>query len=396
MRYISLGVLSCAGIWLTEALSQQNYIKYTRYFVNMALITMALTLVIFLILACLLHTNMLSSLGSSFNDSVKSYLLGFSIGILPNILMIAITQVFSAMGCPSMIILGRLMKIIIIPTLLIISISSSFSYLKMGITIGSGYMLSAIVYVGLMIHSINKEKISTNYKYIQRRVFCTNNMRELINIIKVGSFSGILISLEAFYLLAALFIIRKFSIPAESTYYIINHLIYIICTIPYAVSLALAYRIVTVKLDYSSTQLYQKKMYKFSLVLVTIMITVLFFIKSHITNIFPSLKETLTTEKLASDFNTAYYLIAIYIILEIPRFYMIATFRSFKKTFSPMLINFICFWPLCLPLGACLAFYTQYYVSSFVFAEIIAVSLSTLIHYYMYHFHLKKYFVASA
>jgi len=393
--YLSVGILSCAGIWLTETLSTKSHIKFTRQLVNMMLIVLFLTVLIFLILILLSKTRILFSLGTSFNDSVKYYFIGFSIGILPNILMIAITQIFSAIGSANMIIIGRAFKVITIPTLLKLSFSSSvpFSYLNLGITIGIGYILSAIFYIILVFYCFNKKNIKTNYRHIKVRIFCNKNTQEILNIMKTGIFSGILISLEALYLLAALFLINKFNIYAQSTYYIINSIIYAISTVPYAVSIALTYKIVIMKLDDTAIRIYIKKMYKFSFILVISMIAILFTIKPHIVKLFPSLKDTLITKELIKDFNIGYYLIAIYIILEIPRFTMIATLRSIKKTFSPMIINFICFWPLCLPLGVFFCSFSGLYVSSFISAEIIAVLLSILAHYYIYNTSFQNQFI---
>lgn len=390
-RLISQGILSSFGIKLAKIARSTISTIYTREAINIILISLTLGIVIVLAMLYLSRINIFKS--NLFFDGINSYIKGFVIGIVPNILMIAISQILAASEKASAIIKLKIAKIITLPlaTITFLTAATTVSYYTIGAAIACGYLITFFLYLIQLKLSLRDKFNTSNSKKILNRILNKHNLYKILKTTKIGISTGLLTSIESLYVLFVLYLINCYSVQSQSVYYIISQISSLICAYPYGVSLAISYK--TAQLGYAhpcKLLTYLKKMLTIIIPFLIIVTILLYTQEDKILALFEPSNKVLGNNNLLSDYDFTYNsLLITYIILEIPRLITIAILRGLNITFAPLIINLCGFWVVSLPIGLIIANITEKYISSFIIAEIVGLLFCTLIYLIILR---KKYF----
>ncbi len=377
LSQFAYGTLTSIGVWGANNESAQEFEKIIIHGFNISLICgvcfILVTLNVTAFLKPIVHD-------ASLYLGIKDFYAGFSIGIIPHILVMLLIQIFSALNMSSLIIIVRSLKLFLIPLVLFVvcEINKSVSLWLIGFSLGLCYIL--IFVAAFTLFSLGKNKLSlSRIFFIFKRNLAKKELFVFFKIIRNGASSGLQITLENIYSLIILVLLSRIGYNVQSIYYVLTHLIYLFGTLPLAVSLALSFKSASNGLvGLKNTETYCKKLL-YILIPVTLFISLLILLfKNQISSLFPVVKSILNNENYFFQYNIGYNLIPIVVILEIPRFFLIGLLRGLKITFVPMLANAGIFFIFSIPLSTFLV-RSHFPVLYFLLGEIASLCIIIII-----------------
>ena len=374
------GIISSVGIWGIAELKKNNhdqYQKYLRYGLWICIITGSVLMIFFFNLRYIL-IYFLSN--QNLIQAMHKFYSFFIIGIIPNFIIMLLIQIYSSKNQGRMIIKIRMTKLIIMPSTLLLTflLCPNPSTNQVGLTFGIGYLATASFFMTSLYKHITKKTDGHKSKPTN-----SNNKSNFLPIFLNGLSYSLLITSELAYNFLVLFFLSTINITVEKVYYFIQQIIFFICTLPFAVSQAIAFTSSINGIKNLKVTLKYCLKIAIRLLLVMGVISIILLVTYSLTLRYIITIHSITDPDLKNQYRISYFLIPLFLFLEILRYFLMAILRGIKYNFLPMMTNVLAFTLISLPCGIIGSKLFNRPVISFVIGELLSISLTTLILYYI-------------
>lgn len=376
-RFI-FGAITTVGIWCANSLKTGRAIEYRIsifYGISIALVFGFIQIILFKYAS---HWFPFFIKDRETISHIQLFFNSFVYGIIPNILLMLLIQIYSVQNRSRSIIFLRITKLCLTPSILLFGLL----WLKLDTPYAIGLWLALSNVILFVIYS--RELLGSTILGAQsaKRLMRTleKNVFKFWEILKNGVAYGGQLSLEALCSLLILIVIYRTSSQASSVYYFVRHLILLFCSLPVSISHVLVFHASKNGLeDLNETVDYSKKIIPYMLLFIIIVSIGLITFQEIIANHVDSVKSIRHLPSMRLQYIDACISIPVIIALETIRFFLMAILRGVKRVILPSTVNILSILLITFPLGLALFRYADLTILGFIISRLIGLLIIDII-----------------